>query len=76
MRSSSGILKLVDRPRIISSPVTFPLGQEVKEEIVRLQHAYRNSFEEYEVYGLGIAAPQIGVNKRFFIMPQNLMFLT
>ncbi len=36
--------------------------------------AFKDAFTEHRVYCLGLAAPQIGVNKRFFVMPKNFNY--
>lgn len=39
-----------------------------------LKLAFRNSFAEYNIYTLGLSAPQINVWKQFFIVPQNFHY--
>ena len=54
--------------------VEFPLDKETKKIINdMLEHLYYSQIEEYsEKYdlrpGMGLAAPQIGINKRFFVV--------
>lgn len=54
--------------------VTFPLKEETKKLINdMLEHLYYSQIEEYsEKYdlrpGMGLAAPQLGVNERFFVV--------
>jgi peptide deformylase len=54
--------------------VEFPLDKETKKTINdMLEHLYYSQIEEYsEKYdlrpGMGLAAPQIGINKRFFVV--------
>ncbi|WP_114571208.1 peptide deformylase [Exiguobacterium flavidum] len=55
-----------------SVDVSFPLSEEDKETMYKLQEFLRNSqdpetAEKYDLRsGIGIAAPQIGINKRMF----------
>ena len=55
-------------------PVTFPLSEEKKKLINdMLEHLYYSQIEEYSKKydlrpGMGLAAPQMGVNERFFVI--------
>jgi len=60
--------------RAENKEVTFPLSKERKKIINdMLEHLYYSQIEEYsEKYdlrpGMGLAAPQIGINERFFVV--------
>lgn len=55
-------------------PVTFPMSEEEKKLIDdMLEHLHLSQIEKYaEKYnlrpGMGLAAPQVGINKRFFVI--------
>lgn len=62
------------RLRKISTDVTFPIKQEYKDMINDMIEYLRNSqidelAQKYDLRpGMGMAAPQLGVNKRFFVV--------
>ena len=68
------LINLVGHPKTICQPLTFPLKSADLEEIEALKLAFKDAFTEHRVYTLGLAAPQIGVNKRFFVMPKNFNY--
>ena len=70
MKSAPKIINLVGKSQRVSEPLKFPLSEEDLSQIESLKYAFRNSFVEYKVYSLGMAAPQIDVWKRFVIMPK------
>ena len=61
--------------------VEFPLDNETKNTIKRmLEHLYYSQIEEYSKKydlrpGMGLAAPQIGINKNFFVFICKNTFL-
>lgn len=62
-----GLLKIVNYPE----PVLLTVGQPVAEEEFgeNLQRLVADMFETmYQAKGIGLAAPQIGVSKRLFVM--------
>ncbi len=75
MLKSSDILDEKDkRVRAKNSPVEFPLSKE-KKQIINdmLKHLRYSQIEKYaKKYklrpGMGLAAPQIGINERFFVV--------
>ena len=75
MIKTSDILDEKDkRVRAKNKEVVFPLSEEKKKLINdMLEHLYYSQIEEYaEKYnlrpGMGLAAPQLGVNERFFVV--------
>lgn len=75
MIKTSDILDEKDkRVRAHNKEVEFPLTDERKKLINdMLEHLYYSQIEEYaEKYnlrpGMGLAAPQLGVNERFFVV--------
>ena len=75
MIKTSDILDEKDKHlRAKNIDVEFPLPEETKKLINdMLEHLYYSQIEEYsEKYdlrpGMGLAAPQIGINKRFFVV--------
>ena len=62
------------RLRKISTDVTFPIKQEYKDMVNNMIEYLRNSqideiAQKYDLRpGMGMAAPQLGVNKRFFVV--------
>ena len=75
MLKTSDILDESDkRLRAKNTDVTFPLSKE-KKKIIKdmLEHLYYSQIEEYsEKYnlrpGMGLAAPQLGINENFFVI--------
>ena len=63
-----------ERLRLFNEEVTFPMNKEDKKLINdMLEHLRLSQIEEYSVKydlrpGMGLAAPQLGVNKRFFVV--------
>lgn len=55
------------------SLVHFPLSQETEDDIRYTKACLRKSFGT--VRTMGLAAPQVGILKRFFIMPANWKFI-
>lgn len=39
-----------------------------------MKDSFRQSFVDFQVYSLGLSAPQIGLNKRIFLMPKNFSY--
>ena len=75
MLKTSDILDEKDkRLRANNIEVTFPMDEKEKKLIMdMLEHLRLSQIEEYsEKYnlrpGMGLAAPQLGVNKRFFVV--------
>jgi len=75
MLRTSDILDEKDKHlRAKNVDVEFPLNEETKKLIKdMLEHLYYSQIEEYsEKYdlrpGMGLAAPQLGVNQRFFVV--------
>ena len=75
MLKTSDILDEKDKHlRAKNTDVEFPLDKETKKLINdMLEHLYYSQIEEYsEKYdlrpGMGLAAPQLGVNQRFFVV--------
>ena len=75
MLKTSDILDEKDKHlRAKNVDVEFPLNEETKKLIKdMLEHLYYSQIEEYsEKYdlrpGMGLAAPQLGVNQRFFVV--------
>lgn len=75
MIRTSDILDEKDKHlRAKNQDVEFPLNEETKKLIKdMLEHLYYSQIEEYsEKYdlrpGMGLAAPQLGVNQRFFVV--------
>ena len=75
MIKTSDILDEKDKHlRAKNKEVTFPLGKERKKLIDdMLEHLYYSQIEKYaEKYnlrpGMGLAAPQMGINERFFVI--------
>lgn len=75
MIKTSDILDEKDKHlRAKNTDVEFPLNKETKKLINdMLEHLYYSQIEEYsEKYdlrpGMGLAAPQLGVNQRFFVV--------
>jgi len=75
MLRTSDILDEKDKHlRAKNIDVEFPLNEETKKLIKdMLEHLYYSQIEEYsEKYdlrpGMGLAAPQLGVNQRFFVV--------
>ena len=75
MLKTSDILDEKDKHlRAKNTDVEFPLKEETKKLINdMLEHLYYSQIEEYsEKYdlrpGMGLAAPQLGVNERFFVV--------
>ncbi len=75
MLKTSDILDETDnRLRAKNENVTFPLDKKDKEMInLMLEHLYLSQIEsEAEKYdlrpGMGLAAPQVGINKKFFVV--------
>lgn len=58
----------------ICKPVIFPLNDETQENILQLKSTFRESFITKKIRTLGLAAPQIGVLQRFFIMPRSINY--
>lgn len=62
------------RLRLSNELVTFPMSDEDKKLIKdMLEHLRLSQIEEYSIKydlrpGMGLAAPQLGVNKRFFVV--------
>lgn len=62
------------RLRALNKDVTFPLNEEKKKLINdMLEHLYYSQIEElskkYDLRpGMGLAAPQLGINERFFVV--------
>ena len=62
------------RLRLSNEIVTFPMDEEDKKLIKdMLEHLRLSQIEEYSIKydlrpGMGLAAPQLGVNKRFFVV--------
>lgn len=56
----------------VSTPITFPLSEEVLKNIEHLKIAFKASLAR-EIT-LGLSAPQVGINKRFFIIPRNFNY--
>ena len=54
----------------VSQPVTFPLDSETIDDIYYLKTCFRKNFEKNKMVGL--AAPQVGISKRFFIIAKKL----
>lgn len=62
------------RLRLTNELVTFPMNEDDKKLIKdMLEHLRLSQIEEYSIKydlrpGMGLAAPQLGVNKRFFVV--------
>ena len=75
MLRTSDILDEKDKHiRAKNKDVEFPLKEETKKLINdMLEHLYYSQIEEYSKKydlrpGMGLAAPQLGVNERFFVV--------
>ena len=75
MIKTSDILDEKDKHlRAKNTPVVFPLSKEKKKLIKdMLEHLYYSQIDKYaEKYnlrpGMGLAAPQMGINERFFVI--------
>lgn len=62
------------RLRLINEEVTFPMSEYDKKMIKdMLEHLRLSQIEEYSIKydlrpGMGLAAPQLGINKRYFVV--------
>ena len=65
------------RVRAKNEEVTFPMSNEDKKMIKdMLEHLRLSQIEEYSIKyelrpGMGLAAPQVGIYKRFFVIFKN-----
>ena len=55
-----------------SKSLTFPLSNEDLNDIYHLKIAFRKSLKS--IITLGLSAPQIGINSRFFLIPHHLNY--
>lgn len=58
----------------VCKPITFPLTDQTQQNILQLKTTFRESFLTKNIKTLGLAAPQIGVLQRFFIIPRSINY--